>query len=405
MSAVLIENELDLRPAIGTASGAAHELGIWLSGLDSFRATAVNTGARGDSEMQLVRVVLERISLGCARALNGQPASDRVSVAEGITTVDIADLFEVIRGILILSDGLNAPSKSWLDLMLDRLNESPATAKLIDLAESVGQKNLPAPLLKLVEADTRLPEDMAELALVLPRFGVVLRWLEVVGEMLKKDEPLKPTLLIFSRVSEQVSELIAYLNGRLERFPDEQSELFASLDAAAYTTSIELKKVYSHELAGVTAMRSATSIYARMETAHSILSEGFQQMLAGFARLVDPQTDIFALFPNFREKREQSITLRRELLALSELVRSAEKDPSREKLAATKKALLDFTRGHIRYLFYKDTETLERFVEEIIVSKENKDLIPILHRFGAYLDTLAGQVSFRMVLAESEKSI
>ncbi len=54
----------------------------------------------------------------------------------------------------------------------------------------------------------------------------------------------------------------------------------------------------------------------------------------------------------------------------------------------------------VRFLFYKDTETVERFIEEILVTKQNKDLVPILHRFGAYLDTLFGQVNLRAVLAD-----
>jgi len=52
----------------------------------------------------------------------------------------------------------------------------------------------------------------------------------------------------------------------------------------------------------------------------------------------------------------------------------------------------------VRYLFYKDTETVERFVEEILIAQQNKELVPILHRFGAYLETLFGQVSLRTVL-------
>ena len=47
-------------------------------------------------------------------------------------------------------------------------------------------------------------------------------------------------------------------------------------------------------------MRPSPSIYARMETAHSLLSEGFQQILAGFARMVDSKMDVFHLFPNFQ---------------------------------------------------------------------------------------------------------
>ena len=54
----------------------------------------------------------------------------------------------------------------------------------------------------------------------------------------------------------------------------------------------------------------------------------------------------------------------------------------------------------VRFLFYKDTETIERFIEEILVTKQNKDLVPILHRFGAYLETLLGQVNMRGVLAK-----
>jgi hypothetical protein len=52
------------------------------------------------------------------------------------------------------------------------------------------------------------------------------------------------------------------------------------------------------------------------------------------------------------------------------------------------------------YLFYKDLETTERFIEEVMNTRENKDLVPILHRFGAYLETLFEQINMRAVLAD-----
>jgi hypothetical protein len=52
----------------------------------------------------------------------------------------------------------------------------------------------------------------------------------------------------------------------------------------------------------------------------------------------------------------------------------------------------------VHYLFYKDKETVERFVEEIFVTRDKKDLVPILHRFGAYLETLFSQINNRTVL-------
>jgi hypothetical protein len=59
----------------------------------------------------------------------------------------------------------------------------------------------------------------------------------------------------------------------------------------------------------------------------------------------------------------------------------------------------EFIEKSLRLLHYKDGETFERFAEEIEAASEKKDLVPILHRFGAYLETLFGQVSMRSVLA------
>jgi hypothetical protein len=53
----------------------------------------------------------------------------------------------------------------------------------------------------------------------------------------------------------------------------------------------------------------------------------------------------------------------------------------------------------MRFLMFKDCETVERFVEEILRTKNRQDLVPILHRFGAYVETLLGQVNMRTVLA------
>jgi hypothetical protein len=53
----------------------------------------------------------------------------------------------------------------------------------------------------------------------------------------------------------------------------------------------------------------------------------------------------------------------------------------------------------MRALFYKDLETVERFIEEILRTQSKNDIVPILHRFGAYLETLFGQVNMRTVLA------
>jgi hypothetical protein len=245
-----------------------------------------------------------------------------------------------------------------------------------------------------------LDPEHAELALVLPRFGRVLKYLDVVGGMLERDEPLKPAILIFSRVNEMIYELTAFINNRLERFPDAEADMFASLDAASYTASMELKKVYGQELAGVSELRPAPSVYARTETAYALLHDGFQLILAGFAKIVDPTADLFSVFPEFQIKRDRSIVLRRELNSLITTVQTAENEPEDRKVSALNSSIREFMIEPATYLFFKDTETVERFVEEIAITRSNKDLVPLLHRFGAYLDTLLGQVSLRAVLAD-----
>ncbi|HEY2848106.1 MAG TPA: hypothetical protein VGI80_09830, partial [Pyrinomonadaceae bacterium] len=75
-------------------------------------------------------------------------------------------------------------------------------------------------------------------------------------------------------------------------------------------------------------------------------------------------------------------------------------EPEDRKVDALKSGLREFMLEPVTYLFYKDTETVERFIEEITITRSNTDLVPLLHRFGAYLDTLLGQVSLRAALAE-----
>ena len=146
-------------------------------------------------------------------------------------------------------------------------------------------------------------------------------------------------------------------------------------------------------------IRTAPSIYARTETAYASLSDGFKLIISGFAKVVDPALDIFSVFPEFRTKREQSVALRRELLDLIKTVNAAEAEPDPKKIELLNAGIRQFMGETVTYLFYKDTETIERFVEEITTTRNTKDLVPLLHRFGAYLDTLLGQVALRTVLA------
>ena len=404
-----MENSTDVRPRVRSVAAlpvvdpkvreAVVDIGVWLSGIESFLSAPLQAGRVADpaADVRLANWAVRRCLLLNASVWGAELPADvpRASLREVATT-----LRELILICPAVEDLSSVQSLAWSRLVRERLTSIAAFDRIVRFAEAEGERHLPGPLLHFIDHGAFDGPDNAELALILLRFGKVLRWLHVVGKMLEADEPLKPALLIFARVFEQIAELTDYINTRLEKFADTEAELFASLDAASYTASMELKKVTSLELVGLGSVRPAPSVYARMETSYSLLNDGFRQIVANLGRVVDPELDVFTLFPPFDEKRESSLRLREVLSKLTSAVQKAEAAPEDDTVTSLRAMLNDFHPTTSRHLFYKDTETVERFIEEIMLTKANSDLVPILHRFGAYLDTLFGQVCLRTVLAE-----
>ncbi|MBC7898756.1 MAG: hypothetical protein H7070_01765 [Saprospiraceae bacterium] len=417
LSAELLENTAFPLAAEHDIDDLVFEIGLWLSGLESFLHTHEQSFEHKNRVNEVTRDWTKEFRLTysaliiCSKLnfrLKKTFAEPRVSSGTllSIDVEDSDDLSFVLRDAITINDGMIRAEplkfeewKVWNNLLAEKLRSSVVVRNFIDQADRSAEDYLPTSLRTILQSKKIPFADHADLNLILPRFAKILKSLSIVGRMLRNDEPLKPTLLIFSKVYEQTQELISYINNRLARFPDEEAELFNSLDAASYTASLELKKVYNQELTGLVGIRPAPSIYARIETAYALLSDSFQQILAGFARLIEPAVSVSDLFPNFRIKLEQSLNLRKQLWRVLQAVQAAEQNPEKKPLDDLKKELSGFLSETIGYLFFKDKETLERFGEEIFATTDKKDLVPILHRFGTYLETLSGQVNMRNVLA------
>ena len=396
----LIETIADLE-----ADERAVELGIWLSGIDSFilhgrqafrEQSLTGQSIDAEREFRIVQAGVYR----CSRLCSTLRGDDFTKI--GILRSEVDELRSAIREIIILGDAMATANdlrqlefSVWSCMVSKDLTELNAAAKLIRNAELKGESFLPETVISLLD-NSRADEDIkAELSLIVPRFAITLRWLSVVGRMLASDEPLKPSLLIFSRINEQVFELTHLINNRLRLYTDFESDIFGSLDAASYTAKIELKKVFTQELASISGTRPAPSVFARIETSYSLLYEGFQHMIAGFVRDIDPDLDAFELFPNLSLKRERSEALKNDLWEIANAVKAVEQGLDELRAEKLIEDLIRFRDGSGRFLFYKDLETTSRFIEEVMLIGSNSDLAPILHRFGAYLDTLYGQVQLR----------
>lgn len=398
------------------------ELGVWLAGLESFLKRGDQTfsdknrptEAAGNwaRECRLTRAALlnsSKLNFRLRKAVAGPMPSDGGNAIGDSTTTDDLDAFAlVLRDAIVLNESVLGTNRSlsfadwraWSATLMEKLESSPVFRKLISRTQAAGESFLPDKLKILVTGKAIPFSDEVDLQVILPQFGTILGSLSIVGKMLRHDEPLKPSLIIFSRVYELTQDLIVHMNNRLSRFPNEEAAMFDSLDGASYTASLELKKVFSQELTGMVGIRPVPSVFARVETAYELLSDSFRQILAGFARVVDPQVLPSDLFPNFQTKLEQSLALRQNLWQALQAVQAGEQNPDKKVLDAVNKELQEFLERTISFLFHKDRETIERFSEEIFATSEKKDIVPILHRFGAYIETLLAQVNMRTVLAD-----
>lgn len=422
-----VQNEAESQTNAWDTGEIVFELGLWLASLESFLNlrnhffTEENTSKAASRdwarEFRLTYSTLllcSNLAYKLSRILNKKNISGeenefaRLAQTEFFTKFEpdeIQEFSQMLKDAILLNEAMLRSQplkfgewKAWSNLLSEKISRLTATTKLVEAAEKTSEEFLPAALKDLFERKTLSLSAKTNLELVLPRFAKILKWLSVIKRMLDRDEPLKPALLVFSLVYEQIQETISYINNRLLRFPNEEDQLYGSLDGAAYTASIELRKVYNEELAGLVEIRSTPAIYAKIEAAYSLLTNSCQLTLVNFAQLLDPAIEPSHIFPGFQTKLEQSIILRQNMWDILKIVQKAEQNPETYPLEDLHEQLKDFLENNLKLLFYKDRETVERFVEEILVTKNKKDFVPILHRFGAYLETLFGQVNMRVVL-------
>ena len=324
-----------------------------------------------------------------------------------ISTEELYSLAGVLKESILIGEALiRTPSlklaewKSWCDTVNAKLLQNAAFRDIIRITECEAEGFLPEILKNSLE-QSGLPETAkSDLRTVFAHIGSILKWLSVVGKMISRDKPLKPALLLYAKIFENIRDLTSFINRRLYHFSDETDELFGMLDGVSYVASIELRKVYQQELVGIVGIRPVPLVRARIEASHGLLNDSFQQTLFNFARFLNPSVELFRLFPRFRLKLDETLILRQTLWELLQAVQQAEQNPDEYPLDALNLRLIEFTETTINYLMYKDWETFERFVEEVVRTSNKQDLVPILHRFGAYLETLFGQVNMRAVVAD-----
>lgn len=255
---------------------------------------------------------------------------------------------------------------------------------------------------ELHELTARITPDAlaADMASIFSQLAQLLEQLRVIETLLRHDAPLKLTLPIFTLVHEESRGLIEFIEKRAIRTEDIDGKVFDALDCTSYAVGVELSRVYGRELVGLGSLKQSPAIYTKVENAHGLLRDSFQQTLLALIQVFDPTLDSSLFFQFFNVRLEQSLLLRRDLWTLLQLVLQAEKDRDRRPLAPLLERLDAFRAGSLRFLMYKDWESFERFAAEVIAARGAAELTPVLHRFGTYLEALFGQINMRTVLAD-----
>jgi hypothetical protein len=421
-------------PNTGEYATPTLELGLWLRALRSFfdlENLPLNEAERASilkrdftCEVAVTRAVLLRCLGLIGRLTQRGPAPDAFAGGDAPATepaalfggdaelpndglgASLPALNEALNDGCLIGDGLLGAASvrfggwSGMRSMLAReLERSEAARRLSAAASARTPEGLPKPLHALAARLT--PDELGEDILNLfSAFMRLLEHLRFVEHSLRKDGHLKQLLPVFALVHDETRELLDLLENRALHVEGAGKNIIDALDGTAYAIRMELRKVYEHELVGLCALAHPPQVYAKVENAHGLLRDCFQQSVVALAQSVEPGLDGARLFTSFSTRLEQSLALRRDLWRLLEQVRRTGSEVGPYPKAMLLERLAAFSAGSLRFLMYKDWDSFERFVEDVESALTESELQTVLHRFEAFLETLFGQVNIRAVLSE-----
>ncbi len=353
------------------------------AGAPGLRQSQGHASINGDESARLSDVL-------ASDAAHVQPAS----LADPLTDAG------VVCQTLVRTQAVSFEAWSSIGRMLVReLRHSEHAKQIVRAARRISLSSVRPELLTLTERVQ--PESLgADLREVFVKLNDLLDQLRFIEASLKLDRPLKQMLIVFTLIHQETRSLLTMIEARALRSEDIEPSIFDNLDSTAYAIRIELRKALEYELADLCGSRQLPLIYAKVENAHGILRDCFQQSVVALAQVFDNTVDGKLLFQNFQTKLDQSLTLRRDLWTQLKFVERAQSNCDPQAVAALEESLSAFREGGLRYLMYKDWESYELFFEEIAVVRKPAELSPVLHRFAAYLETLFGQVNNRAILSE-----
>jgi hypothetical protein len=210
--------------------------------------------------------------------------------------------------------------------------------------------------------------------------------------------PLPVTLALFSLVESESKSLIRFIERRIPKIKSIKGPLRQVLDGTSFALRHELKRVFGHELIGISRELKTNKVRADVMRAHGLLSNCFQQSIIALAQVFKPSISAENLFEDYRDRLEQSTMLLRDISSLMELARVAAETRDDEANDLLIRDLRAFCHGSMHYLMYKDWDEFDDIAREVMTSHGSARHGFLLHCFATYLEALINQVQMRAVL-------
>ncbi len=327
--------------------------------------------------------------------------TNEIAFADDALAALAANLDDAANVAEALTIAPQVPCKAWVGLgrlCVEAIERNHAAKQLGDFAMNQSFKRVDARLREI--ANHIEPSELStDVLFIFARLASLLDYLKFIEPLLQKDYALKQTLPLWVLIHEETNALLDFINSRALQIENLNAEIFDALDGTSYAIGMELRKVFAHELLAINSSRQAAIVFMKVENAHGLLRDCFQQSIVTLAQAFDAEFDSSQLFAQIQTKLDQSLALRRDVWRLMKRVRDTERSRDMNRFATLLEACAVFRKGSLRYLMYKDWEAYERFVEEATAARGAAELIPVLHRFGTFLETLFGQINMRAALA------
>jgi hypothetical protein len=227
---------------------------------------------------------------------------------------------------------------------------------------------------------------------------VLLDRLHFLEEGLQQGEVPVGAHLILRLVHERARTLLKFIDEEGLTQEGLCATVRAALDGASFAVGHELRRIFAGELGELVAPRRLTR--AEAARACGLLTNCFQQATAALAQAFDRTLDGASLFADVRERREQSLRLYQDLLALYEHVTETQRAADALPTDALAGHLCAFRAESLHFLMYRDWAEFERQADELVAARAQHaaDAPTRLHSFACYLRTLIGHVRLRAVL-------